>query len=80
MSRDSTWPFSSRGARNRSDDNTLLLGNVNSKYTERSMASWPVDIDNSKHDWVNYFLAGYRVRPLTLVSLVSTLTRHPLRA
>eukprot|EP00045_Choanoeca_perplexa_P012302 m.133767 g.133767 ORF g.133767 m.133767 type:complete len:487 (+) comp15955_c0_seq1:525-1985(+) len=42
------------------DDNTLLLSNVDAKYTERSMPSWPVDIDSSKHDWINYFLAGYR--------------------
>ncbi|EGD75429.1 galactokinase 2 [Salpingoeca rosetta] len=42
------------------DTNTLNISNVNSKFATRNMSCWPVDIDDTKHEWTNYFLAGYR--------------------
>jgi hypothetical protein len=39
----------------------LKLENVNTAMTARSFPASPVVIDNSKHDWGNYVLCGYKV-------------------
>eukprot|EP00049_Salpingoeca_infusionum_P019048 m.359901 g.359901 ORF g.359901 m.359901 type:complete len:457 (+) comp18808_c0_seq1:152-1522(+) len=42
------------------DSNKLNVANVNPKFTSCEMDAWPIDIDSSSHNWINYFLAGYK--------------------
>eukprot|EP01147_Barroeca_monosierra_P001238 gene1238-4447_t len=40
--------------------NELHVANILDAYTQRTVKAWPIDIDDTKHDWINYLLAGFK--------------------
>lgn len=42
------------------DQDELLLANVQAVHSDRAYSASSVEVDSSKHDWGNYFLAGYK--------------------